>query len=666
MKLRALESKTKMSPPTSPSPGFWSHWRRTRYGFAALVFVTLIAIHSALRLVLYVSFRPEGTGLFADTLKAFFIGLHRDIFVALLSSLPLLFWFVLVPNRWFGRAWHKFLFTGATLCYWLGQAYLLFAEYFFFEEFRSRFNPVAVDYLLYPHEVFINIWDSYPVVKVLLSCVLFSVAWTVAARFEFHRMWEIPVPKRQRLAVFALAVGAWFALMPTVSLKTARFSDERLLNELSNNGTLAFIGAAWTRHLDFNAFYKTLPLDEAYARARKLLKEPHTEFVGDAKSIRRRVSGDPAKPRLNIVLILEESLGSEFWGSLGRTNTTCTPEMDKLALTEGLLFTNIFATGNRTVRGFEGVLSSFPPLPGDSIVKRDLSQNVESVARVLKRDQYNTLFLYGGRGVFDGMRAYSMNNGYDRFIEQQHIENPSFTTIWGVADEDLFKRANLEFRTLARTNQPFFGTVLSVSNHKPYTYPKGRIAADPDKRQREHAVLYSDWCLGEFFRAAKKESYWTNTIFVVVADHGARVYGSQSIPIHSYEIPLVFLGPAVVKEPAQLGQLGCSMDVVPTILGMLGRPYDTMFFGRDLLRGPPEGHLALFNHNRDIGIYQKERLIVYGMRKHIEYYEGNPKLVDLKHLAKPGAAEFELEHNGISLFQVADDLYINRRYRIDP
>jgi phosphoglycerol transferase MdoB-like AlkP superfamily enzyme len=141
--------------------------------------------------------------------------------------------------------------------------------------------------------------------------------------------------------------------------------------------------------------------------------------------------------------------------------------MDRLASEEGLLFTNIYASGNRTVRGFEGVLSSFPPLPGDSIVKRDRSQNVETIARILKRDGYQTIFLYGGRGLFDGMRSYALNNGYDRFIEQKHFEHPTFKTIWGVCDEDTFQRAIEEFRALSATGKPFCGTILSVSNHKP-------------------------------------------------------------------------------------------------------------------------------------------------------------------------------------------------------
>jgi phosphoglycerol transferase MdoB-like AlkP superfamily enzyme len=454
------------------------------------------------------------------------------------------------------------------------------------------------------------------------------------------------------------------ALAPTLDLKGVHVSNDRTLNEIANNGSLSFIAAAMTHNLDYAAFYKTLPRDEAYRRTRKLLSETNSQFEQDGDSIKRRVSGDPAKPRLNVVVFLEESLGSEFWGCLGRTNTL-TPEMDKLAREEGMLFTNIYACGNRTVRGMEGVLSSFPPLPGESIVKRDRSDNVETIARLLKRDGYATMFLYGGRGLFDGMRSYAVRNGYDRFIEQKHFAHPTFTTIWGVCDEDLFARGIEEFRQLSTTNRPFFATLLSVSNHKPYTYPTGRIPEDPEKRRREFAVKYSDYSLGQFFRAAKKEPFWTNTIFVVVADHGARVYGSQSIPIHSYEIPLLIAGPAAVQGPSRMGQLGSSLDVSPTILGMLGRPYETMFFGHDLLRCSPESGRAFLNHNRDIGMLSHDRLVVLGLKQNEEFYQGDPKLVDMSPLTHPSESDRELQKDAIAVYQVADDLYMHRSYRID-
>jgi phosphoglycerol transferase MdoB-like AlkP superfamily enzyme len=644
--------------------GFVS-WRRSRYGFALFFLVSLLVAFLALRATLVVHFRSELHAPGRDIVLAFLAGARRDLFVGLLVTLPLLAWFALLPDRWFRAGLHRLVFLGGFFLFWAGQVFSLVTEFYFFDEFRSRFNTVAVDYLLYPHEVFVNVRESYPVVPVVAACAGASLLWLLIALNRFRRMWDRPFRWRVRLAHLAGAAVLAAALLPGFNLKGERFSRERAINEIANNGLLSFVAAFWTRHLDYGVFYRTLPRAEAYERARRLLAAPGTEFAGGPDAILRRVAGDTNRPPLNVIIHLQESLGSEFWGALGRPGESCTPEMDRLALTEGLLFTNIYASGNRTIRGFEGVLASFPPLPGDSIVARDLSDNVETIARVLRRDGYRTLFLYGGRGLFDGMRSFTVRNGYERFIEQSDFPQPTFTTIWGVCDEDLMARTITECRTLARAGQSFLATVLSVSNHQPYTYPSGRIAADPNERRREHAVRYADYALGQFFRAARQETFWTNTVFVVVADHGARVYGSQSIPIRSYEIPLVILGPAVVPQPARLPQLGCSLDVAPTVLGLIGRPYQSLFFGRDLLAPGTDPGRVLIHHNRDIGLFSQDRLVVLALRQGIEFYAGNPRTDQLRRLDRPAALELELEKDATALFQVADDLYIHRRYCID-
>jgi phosphoglycerol transferase MdoB-like AlkP superfamily enzyme len=652
-------------------------WKRSRYGLVAFWFGSLMAGWLVLRLVLFFAFRPSKLP-FSEVLLAFLSGLGRDGLAGLWLSLPLLFWLWIAPERWLRAAWHRRLFWSACAFFWAAQFFQWFAEYYFFEEFRSRFNTVAVDYLVYPQEVFVNIWESYPVALVVGICGAVGGAWALVARHWFSGMWDSTVSPRaawQRFAAVGALAGALAPLVlvagsltgvmtPELPFKGAHVSSNRTLNELADNGVLTFVIAALTHHLDYGAFYKTMPQAEAYQRARRLLGEPNARFVEDGNSIRRQVAGDPSRPRLNVVLFLEESLGSEFWGSLGRKHTL-TPEMDKLAAEEGLLFTNVYACGNRTVRGMEGVLSSFPPLPGDSIVKRDLSDNVETIARILKRDGYSTHFLYGGRGLFDGMRSFAVRNGYERFIEEKHFAHPTFTTAWGVCDEDLYDRTVQECRELAKSNQPFFATVLSVSNHKPYTYPKGRIPEDPGKQRRENAVKYADYALGKFFRDARKEAFWTNTIFVVVADHGARAYGKQSIPIRTYEIPLLIAGPAVVPAAARVSRLGSSLDVSPTILGLIGRPYETLFFGHDLLGCPPDHDRALLNHNRDIGLLAHERLVVLGLMKTEEFYQGDPKRVEMSPLAQPADSDGELEKDAIALYQVADDLYTHLRYRID-
>lgn len=649
-----------------PAASSLGAWPRDRYGLAVFFVMSLVLAWTCVRLALVIRFGGESHAPMRDVVTAFAYGAYRDFYVGMLFCVPLFLWFLVIGNLAFRRTWHRLFLMGCFFVFWAGEVFMLAAEYFFFEEFRSRFNTVAVDYLLYPHEVFINIWDTYPVPAVIAVCAILGGGWVVIAAFLFRGMWVRPANVLRRWIWLLGLISLCTLMSRSISLKGPALSEERQVNEIANNGVLSFAAAAWTHHLDYAAFYRTLPRDEAYRRARKLLQSPGMEYVEAGNSIRRKVAGDPGRPRLNVVLILEESLGSEFWGSLGRKEPTLTPEMDRLANEEGLLFTNLYACGNRTVRGMEGALSSFPPLPGDSIVKRDLSDNVETIARVLKRDGYSTIFLYGGRGVFDGMRPYAVRNGWDRFVEQKHFEKPAFATIWGVSDEDLMARSIAEFRELNRSGKPFLGTILSVSNHKPYTYPPGRIPEDPNERRRENAVKYSDYALGQFFKAARQEAFWTNTVFAVVADHGARVYGSQRIPIFSYEIPLLIAGPAVVRQPARVPHLGGSLDVPPTLLGLIGRPYETMFFGRDLLKDPPEQGRVLLGHNRDIGYYADERMVILGLRKVVEYYAGDPKKTEPKRLVQPGEREFEIERDCTALYQIADELYLGRNYRIDP
>lgn len=640
-------------------------WGRSCYRFAGYQLAWLLAVWFILRIVLLIQFSPDilfAPGAFGRLLLA---GLWRDCFTGIALLLPILVWFWIVPFRLVGTWFYRFIFWIAAFLIWYVTLFLIFAEYYFFEEFRSRFNTVAVDYLWSPREVFVNILESYHVGIVVGVCGFLALCWAILAIRVFRQMWLTSYSAFGRFLRVLAAMALCVLLGWRLDFKTPHPTGDRTLNEIANNGVISFAVAAWTHNLDYAAYYKTNDLEDSYRRVRRMLAEPNTQFVEEGKDIRRKVAGDAAKPRLNVVLFLEESFGSEFWGCLGAKGGL-TPEMDKLANEDGLLFSNLYASGNRTVRGFEGVLSSFPPLPGDSIVKRDRSDNVETISRVLKRDGYSTVFLYGGRGVFDSMRSFALRNGYDEFIEQKHFSKPTFTTIWGVCDEDLMNRAFQECKASAASGKPFLATILSVSNHKPYTYPRGRIPEDPEQRIRENAVKYSDYALGLFFKQAKKESFWTNTIFVVVADHGARVYGQQTIPIKSYEIPLLIAGPAVVKAAGRVDQLGGSLDVAPTVLALLGRPYETLFFGRDLLSISPEDGRVYLHHNRDIGMLAKDRMVVLGLMKTEEFYQGNPKLVEPERILKPTDADLEIEKDAISIYQVADDLYTHQRYHLDP
>ncbi|MDB6130113.1 MAG: sulfatase [Verrucomicrobiales bacterium] len=591
------------------------------------------------------------------------VGVHLDLAIAFFTCLPLLLWFLICREKFYRTKLHRVLFRLVFLGFWFVQIFLIFSEYYFFDEFKSRFNTVAVDYLLYPHEVFTNIWETYPVLIIVFTCLGGALGMVYLNEKIAREMWIIPVGRQMTFKMLGAAMLVTFVLGISISFKEHNVSNERIVSELANNGTVSFVSAAYTRNLDYQAFYRTLPREEAFQRTRRLLAQEGAEFSAHPDTTQRKISGSREKPKLNVVVFLEESLGSEFWGSLGRKEESLTPYLDRLATNQSILFENIYATGNRTVRGFEGVLASFPPLPGDSVVKRDRSEGLETIAQILKRDGYSTTFLYGGRGLFDSMRTFAVNNGYERFIEQKDFPNPTFTTAWGVCNEDLYNRTLVELRQSAKSGKPFFATILSVSNHKPYTYPAGRIAEDPNRKWRDYAVKYTDWAMGQFFEKVRTEPFYENTIFVVVADHGARVYGSESIPIHSYEIPFMILGPAVVKKPERISTLGCQLDVTPTILDLLGRPYESLLFGRSLFKPAAERH-TLINHNREIGMFRDSHMVVLGLNKKVEYYHGDPKKGDLQRMEKPEPEDLELEKDATAMFEVADELYMQRRYRL--
>src|SRR5262249_54274706 len=153
-----------------------------------------------------------------DLMRSFGTGLIRDLFVALVFSLPLLTWFTIVPTRWLGATWHRVLLFGVLTVFWGVQVFVACAEYFFFDEFRSRFNTVAVDYLLYPHEVFINIWDTYPVGWVIAGCLLAGIVWAALAARKFRAAWYIPPPGAVRVVALLAAVGLTALLSRAVSL----------------------------------------------------------------------------------------------------------------------------------------------------------------------------------------------------------------------------------------------------------------------------------------------------------------------------------------------------------------------------------------------------------------------------------------------------------------
>jgi phosphoglycerol transferase MdoB-like AlkP superfamily enzyme len=571
-----------------------------------------LAAGAGLRLLLWTRFAVSQVPL-AHLPGLLGAGLGNDLLQLPALLLPVAAALLLLPPRWNRRWLRRAQFAGLALVLF-GILFLCGLEYFFFEEFDSRFNLVAVDYLMYPTEVMGNLRDSYAVGTLSLGFAALALLFTSALwPWVVARAGEIVARRSMAAQLAALTV---LALAASAVPAGGNPPGRRVAGELAANGATRFFEALRTHHLEYPAYYRTADR----ARLRTLLRDDLAQdgaAFDDARAdglARRHAAAARGLGRLNVVVLSEESFGAEFVGAYGDVRGL-TPEFDAL-VPQGLLFTRAYATGTRTVRGLEAITASFPPIPSESILKRPGGDHIATWGSVMRELGYHTSFLYGGYGTFDNMNAFYGGNGF-AVSDRSDIAEPRYANIWGVSDEDLFAHAIRYFDARAVEGRPFFSIVMSTSNHKPYTFPEGIPGVKPSGGGREAGIRYSDYAIGQFFREARQRPWFKDTVFVVVADHGARVYGATEIPLYSYEIPLLVLAPGRIA-PASVETPTSQIDIAPTVLGLLGLPYEAPFFGEDVLhwRGGPR--TLLFNHNHTVAAFRDGHLAILGLNRSVD------------------------------------------------
>lgn len=586
-------------------------------------------------------------------------GAVGDMAELLYLLFPLSVYLLLLPRRLGGRRWHRRLLALGTALTLFGLLYLAAAEYVFFDEFDARFNLVAVDYLIYPHEVLVNIWDSYPVVPIVLVSALLAA---LLCRLLWPRL-QASLDHRTGLAGRGLTVAAHALLLVLAvvgfATDTLARSDNRVANEIAVNGISSLFRAFRTNDLNYDRYYRTIGRQQAFQLARRELVAGSGVGFTAAESVDLNRTFAAARTGLgpmNVVVIVEESFGAGFVGAYG-DGRGLTPNFDRLA-GEGLLFANAYATGTRTVRGLEAITCSFPPIPSESILKRPGSEQIANWGKVMRASGYHTSFLYGGYGNFDNMNHFYGSNGF-AVSDRTEIADPAFTNIWGVSDEDLFNHALTYFDGLHQAGQPFFSIVMTTSNHTPYTFPAGIPGIPAAGGGRKAGIRYADYALGRLFAQAPGHPWFGNTLFVVVADHDARVYGRAQVPVKRYRIPLLVYAPGKVA-PGVIETPTSQIDIAPTVLGVLGLPYTAPFYGQDVRRVPAgRPRPILLNHNHDVALLEGDRLVVLGLNQAVATFRYDPQ-TDRQEAT---AADLGLIDLATAYYQTAFELFSTHRYR---
>jgi phosphoglycerol transferase MdoB-like AlkP superfamily enzyme len=442
-----------------------------------------------------------------------------------------------------------------------------------------------------------------------------------------------------------------------ISHKWQRFSTNPAANELAGNGLYDFGAAFLNNELDYYKFYKSLPDEKAFALLRQQLSAPNATFTSnDVFSIERDIRYNEPEQRKNVVLISIESLSGDFMAAFGNKNNI-TPTLDSLAQ-HSLFFTRLYATGTRTVRGLESLSMAIAPTPGQSMVKRPDNGNMFTLGSVFAGKGYTTQYIYGGYSYFDNMKAYFGSNGYE-VIDRDAIPEKEvhYANIWGVCDEDLFTLALRTMDKDAVSGQPFFTHIMTVSNHRPFTYPEGKIDIPPGMQSREGGVKYTDYAIGQFIREASTKPWFANTVFVIVADHCASSAGKTELPVNKYHIPLLIYAPGFV-QPQRINRLVSQIDVAPTLLGLLKMNYRSKFFGQDIFQIPPSRDRAFISTYQSLGYLRDSTLTILSpvmnlKQFHPDFNSGS---------ATPAPPNDSLQQQAIAWHQCASWLLKHKKY----
>ncbi len=504
----------------------------------------------------------------------------------------------------------NYLYFFSIFLYVLLIVFNAVSEYFFYNEFGVRYNFIAVDYLIYTNEVIGNIMESYPIVPLFTVIILIAVliTWLIFNKTKSSLL-NLPnlSQKGVLLGVFMVMVSVSVFIAPKISLNKGNTFQK----EIAANGMVKFYEAFTNNTLDFFTFYPTI--DEKKAERNML------SALGTSTLKRNIVSENGEENYKNVVLISIESLSADFMKSYGNKDEI-TPYLDQLAQ-NSLLFTNIYATGNRTVRGLEALTLCIPPTAGESIIKREKENKDKfTTGSVFKSKGYTVKFLYGGYSYFDNMKDFFGGNGYE-IVDRDNFkpEEISFANVWGVCDEDMAKKAVSEMNNDAKKGKPFFYHWMTVSNHRPFTYPEGKIDISGTSKSRNGGVKYTDYAIKKFFDMAEKQAWFKNTVFVIVADHCASSAGKTELPMDKYRIPAMIYSPGFV-QPQEFHGLTSQIDVMPTLLGLLHFNYTSKFLGQDVFSKNyvPRAYIATY---QDLGFVKDDYLTVISPTKNIKQYQ---------------------------------------------
>lgn len=631
---------------------------RHRFGPVAVIVLLVCSLSFITRLALLIKSWANLELNPLSFIGIFVIGLFYDLVVSSFFAIPVALYCWLMKDNWYQKSWQRIplfiLFFIITLILVLNAG----SELVFWDEFSVRYNFIAVDYLIYTTEVLGNIWESYNIPLIASGVLVATAGILFLLRKKITASQQLSMRFAKRSKFFLL-----FLIIPLVAYflvnnRIKNTGNNNYVNELGGNGIYEFGTAYWNNEIDYNRFYATRNDTANFKILRTLLQAPNATFTNNSLSIERVIKNDSPEHKWNVVLISVESFSGDYLKHFGNKENI-SPFLDSL-IPHSLFFENFYASGTRTVRGLEALSLGIPPTPGQSIVRRPDNADMFTMGNVLKTKGYEVNYIYGGNAFFDNMGKYFGGNGYT-VLDKRDIPDSfvNHTTAWGIDDEGVFNYTLQQCDKSFTAGKLFFNHMMTVSNHRPYTYPDGRIDIPSASQSIAGGVKYTDYAINKFLKDAATKPWFNNTLFVIVADHCSKSAGKTDLPVNRYHIPCFIYAPELIS-PSIEQKLTSQIDLAPTLLGLLNLNYTSRFLGYDIYTLPAGRERAFISTYQDMGYVKDGKLVILSPQQKVEMFSINY----LTGSATKISSSDSLIDEAIAWYQGANFLYKNGGYKM--
>lgn len=470
-------------------------------------------------------------------------------------------------------------------------------------EWGTQISARALSYLLYPKEVltFISFWS---VLIFLAFCGLF-VYFGIKTYRSYITNFSYPIENKKIRAAqlfcipFLLVIGLRGGLqLAPVNESAAYYSGLQINNHIATNN-MWFLAHSI---LDANDTKNPYIFMED-KNAKKTTSDLFAPATKKTKSILKN-----NKP--NIVFIILESWTADIIKSLGAEENV-TPHFEELRK-DGLLFTQMYGSGYRTEQGLVSIFSGFPAQPNNSIITTpSKAEQLPSINTDLGKLGYQSSFYYGGEVEFANMKSYLMDSDFGKIIDKNNFEKEQLNSKWGAHDEFVFKK---QLEELKKEKEPFLSVVLTLSTHEPFEVPMQTPFAGGEEPERfKKAAYYTDYCLFNYFNEAKKQPWYANTIFILVADHGHRLPMNRNMNFpEGRRITALITGGALVDSlhGKTFDKICNQNDLAATLLSQLNLPAENYKWSKDVFNENTK-EFAYYSNENCLGWVTPQQNIVY-------------------------------------------------------